>query len=104
MSEKVDTKPKESLTSAFKLPFYVSAVIGFLPFSIPEYRRTRRLKWSLAANIWCCLNMVNLAINYHLAVSENYGEEAQKSKEKISKLKRLLSRLRTDSLDFLMDN
>lgn len=82
----VEKPQKENIYTAFTLPFYISAIIGLLPFSIPSFMREKKLKTSWVGNIWCILNMINLATHYHFAISQNYSEDesaASKSSEKL---------------------
>lgn len=85
-TKKPPEKPaKETIYTAFNLPFLISTIIGLLPFSLPTYYREKKLKTSWISNFWCVFSMINLAAHYHFALSTNYSEEensASKSSKK----------------------
>lgn len=67
--------PKTSIYEALKLLFYVSALIGILPYSIPTYFRSKRFKLSWIACVWCVFNTLNLAVHYHYSMAGNFTKE-----------------------------
>lgn len=66
---------KETVYTMFKIPFYLSAITGVIPFSIPGYAKDKIFKASWAGNIWSVLNIINLAVNYHFATVTNMSKD-----------------------------
>lgn len=66
---------KETVYSMFKIPFYLSAITGVMPFSIPAYAKDKIFKPSWAGSVWGIINIINLTVNYHFATVINMSTE-----------------------------
>lgn len=74
----MEKNSRMSFLSSFNVLFYVSCVLGIMPYSINEYSSNKIFKISLLGNIWSVLIMIHNTIQYHFAQVEfSLGKEKQ---------------------------
>ncbi|GAB0093046.1 Gustatory receptor [Sergentomyia squamirostris] len=61
------TKKSRSIFQSMGFLFYISRIMGIMPFSIGHFYREKKLRPSILANIWCVIVLLNHTLIYHFA-------------------------------------
>ncbi|XP_059611841.1 gustatory receptor for bitter taste 66a-like [Phlebotomus argentipes] len=61
------TRKSRTIFQSLGFLFYISRVMGIMPYSIGHFFREKKLRPSIVANIWCCIVLLNHTLLYHFA-------------------------------------
>ncbi|XP_055546403.1 gustatory receptor for bitter taste 66a [Wyeomyia smithii] len=64
---------RTSLWDSIKVLFYVSSILGLIPYSLREYFSNHVLRISIIGNLWVIFNMCLYSVAYHLATDDYIG-------------------------------
>lgn len=63
-------KPSVAILESLNYLFYVSKVVGIVPYSLADYVTKRQLKLSLFGCFWCLITWIQITIQYYILTSQ----------------------------------